>query len=140
MSEDVARTYEKAKKVAIDMQQNDSPPAPIYDKTKRSSDRDSPQAEDLNKKALTLTEGQSSEPLLGRVQNEKMVYINDRGIPIVEDSLTTREIMERAGFLPGEYLLYLSSDQKEPQGKPLKEDQKVQIKNNMHLLVAFKPR
>lgn len=139
MSDDAARTYEKTKKVAIDPQQDDSPPTPIYNETKRPPDQDFAPAEDPTEKALAITEGQSSEPLLGRVQNEKMVYINDRSIPIAEDSLTAREIMERAGYLPSEYLLYLSSE-RGPQGKPLKEGQKVQIRNNMHLTVAFKPQ
>ncbi len=41
---------------------------------------------------------------------EKMIYVNDREIPVIEDSLTASEMLEKAGFSPMEYVLYPVSD------------------------------
>lgn len=123
MSEEAIKRYEQTKnKGPTDLAQQESPPPePVYDKA-------------------ALAEDEASEPLLGTVQYEKMVYVDDKGIPIAEDSLTAQQIMERAGFASDQYMLYVSPAQQGSKGKPLKEDQKVQIKNNMQLQVIFKPQ
>ena len=74
----------------------------------------------------------ANEPLLGTVQYEKMVHVNDKDIPIAEDSLSASEIMERAGFAPSEYVLYESTGEGSEE-LPLDKVQTVEIKNNMRL-------
>lgn len=71
---------------------------------------------------------------LPSVQNEKMVHVNDRDIPIMEDMLQASEILERAGFVPSEFELRIPE-----KGKRVKENEKVRIKNNMRLDAILKP-
>ncbi|AIC16063.1 hypothetical protein [Nitrososphaera viennensis] len=76
---------------------------------------------------------------LTRVTKEKMVFVNGKETPIIEESLTAEEVLERAGFAPTEYALYFSNDSKE---KPVKDDKKIlKIENGMKLeAVLKKPR
>lgn len=71
---------------------------------------------------------------LPSVQNEKMVHVNDRDIPIMEDMLQASEILERAGFVPSEFELRIPE-----RGKRVKENEKVRIENNMRLDAILKP-
>lgn len=54
---------------------------------------------------------------LPSVLNEKMVHVNDRDIPIMEDVLPAREILERAGFVPGEFELRVPEKEARGQGR-----------------------
>jgi len=72
---------------------------------------------------------------LPSVQNEKMVHVNDRNVPIIEDVLPAKEILERAGFVPGEFELRMPAEE----GKRVKEDEQVRIENNMRLDTVLKP-
>jgi sulfur carrier protein ThiS len=77
------------------------------------------------------------------VATEKMIYVNDREIPIIEDSLTAAEMLEKAGFSPTEYVLYTVSDGNgrniERKRKPLKDSQRVKIENGARLFAALEP-
>ncbi len=77
------------------------------------------------------------------VATEKMIYVNDREIPIIEDSLTAEEMLEKAGFSPTEYVLYPVSHGNgrniERKRKPLKDSQRVKIENGARLLAALEP-
>ena len=46
-----------------------------------------------------------------------MNYINERGFPINENSLSGAELLEMAGFAANEYNLYLVYDQNKSQDK-----------------------
>lgn len=72
------------------------------------------------------------------VAREKMVFVNDKEIPIIEDSLTQDEILERAGFAPTEYLLY-TLDTKNGKEKPAMAKKTLKIENGMRMQAALKP-
>jgi hypothetical protein len=88
-----------------------------------------------------------SEPQLTAIEKEKMVYVNERHIPFTEDSLTAREIMERTGYAPEKHTLYVSPSSETTSsreysgiGKPVNEQQKLQIKNGMKIHIVLKPQ
>ena len=111
MNKKAAKRIEKSKnRGPVDLDQQDPVPDPI---NSSANDR-------------------ANEPLLGTVQYEKMVHVNDKDIPIAEDSLSASEIMERAGFAPSEYVLYESTGEGSEE-LPLDKVQTVEIKNNMRL-------
>lgn len=73
------------------------------------------------------------------VAREKMVFVNDKEIPIIEDSLSADEILERAGFAPTEYLLY-TLDRKTSEEKPTIAKKTLKIENGMRVEAVLKPR
>ena len=48
---------------------------------------------------------------ISKAQNERMIYINERGFPVIENSLSGEKLLEMAGFAANEYNLYLVYDQ-----------------------------
>jgi hypothetical protein len=149
MSEEVVKRYDEESEnedpAYLGQQQENPvpPPEPIYDNTiDNNSDKmmmtpDDSDAVKATKDTATATK--QSEPLLPTVQNEKMVYINDRAFPIAEDKLTAREILERTGFAPNEYTLYVIATEN-AKAKPLKEGERLQIKNEMKLNAILNTR
>jgi sulfur carrier protein ThiS len=77
------------------------------------------------------------------VATEKMIYLNDREIPVIEDSLTAAEMLEKAGFSPTEYVLYPVSDgsvhNSERKGKPLKDKQRMKVENGARMVAVLEP-
>lgn len=142
MSEEAVKRYEETKnKGPAELRKQENPlrpQEPIYHNTRDnnidiaaiSSGSDTVKAND------TAPVSEQSEPLLKKVQNEKMVYINDRGFPIAENSLTAKEILQRTGFAPHEYTLFAEN----AHTTPLKEEQRVQIGNNMKLNAILNTR
>lgn len=138
MSEEAVKRYEETKsKGPAELRKQENPPIqePIYDTTRGNNNADMaiPSGSDNVKANDTGPLSEQSEPLLTTVQNEKMIYINDRAFPIIEDTLTAREILERTGFAPNEYTLYVVASDENAKTKPLKVKEKLQIKNNMKL-------
>ncbi len=145
MSKEALKRYDEELKnedhAYLRLQENPaSPPEPIYDNTiDNNSDKImTPDGSDAVK-ATKDTATKQSEPLLTTVQNEKMVYINDRAFPIAEDKLTAKEILERTGFAPNEYTLYVIASEN-AKAKPLKEGDRLQIKNDMKLNAILNTR
>ena len=148
MSEEGVKRYDDESKnedpAYLGQQENLAPPPePIYDNTiDNNSDKmmTTPDGSDAVKATKdTAVATKQSEPLLTTVQNEKMIYINDRAFPIIEDKLTAREILERTGFAPNEYTLYLIATEN-AKAKPLKEGDRLQIKNDMKLNAILNTR
>ncbi|HVX02697.1 MAG TPA: hypothetical protein VHA09_06050 [Nitrososphaera sp.] len=73
------------------------------------------------------------------VAREKMVFVNDKEIPVIEESLSTDELLERAGFAPTEYLLY-TLDTKNGKEKPVMAKKTLKIENGMRMRVMLKTR
>jgi hypothetical protein len=48
---------------------------------------------------------------ISKAQNERIIYINERGFPVSENSLSGAKLLEMAGFAANEYNLYLIYDQ-----------------------------
>jgi hypothetical protein len=103
--------------------------------------KDLPPLAKIQRDAATLpSRGPASEPLLGIVQNEKMVYVNDIGMPILEESLPAGEVLERAGFAPSEYLLRITQSETGSKERVLKAEQLLEIRNNMRATAVLKPQ
>jgi hypothetical protein len=52
---------------------------------------------------------------ISKAQNERMSYINERGFPVTENSLSGAHLLEMASFAPNEYNLYLVYDENKSQ-------------------------
>ena len=60
---------------------------------------------------------------------EKVIFVNNKKIPVKANYLTGKEILEKADFDPDKYDLFLVRGQK---SELIRLDQKVYIKNDMH--------
>lgn len=65
----------------------------------------------------------------------KEIFVNKKQIRVVEDSLTGRQILERAGFDVNQYDLFLVHGQNSQKIEP---DQSVEIKNGQHYNAILK--
>lgn len=68
-------------------------------------------------------------------EREKIIFVNKKPIHVSEDSLTGRQILEKAGFDPGQYDLFLVHGQNSQKIEP---DQSVEIKNGLHFNAILK--
>lgn len=70
-------------------------------------------------------------------ENEKTkeIFVNKKQIRVVEDSLTGRQILERAGFDVNQYDLFLIHGQNSQKIEP---DQSIEIKNGQHYNAILK--
>lgn len=66
---------------------------------------------------------------------EKEIFVNKKRLVVTEDSLTGAQILQRAGFDPAQYDLFLVHGQKSDLISP---DQSVEIKNGLHFNAILK--
>lgn len=76
-----------------------------------------------------MTEGAKENP------HEKVIFVNKKQIKVTEDSLTGRQILEKAGYSVDQYDLFLVHGQNSQKIGP---DEKVEIKNGMHFNAILK--
>jgi hypothetical protein len=69
----------------------------------------------------------------------RAVFVNDKELPIIEESLTAAEMLEGTSFSPTEYTLYFS-DSNNKKGTPVKDGMILKIENNMKMDAVLKPR
>lgn len=62
-------------------------------------------------------------------EHEKIIFVNKKEIRVAEDDLTGKQILEKAGFDPNQYDLFLVHGQT---GQKIEPDQRLEIKNGMH--------
>jgi hypothetical protein len=74
---------------------------------------------------------------ISKVQEEKMIYINERGLPIDQDVLRGEEILEVGGFAPNEYDLYLLQDANKT--KQIENRETIKIRNGLRFNAILKP-
>jgi hypothetical protein len=74
---------------------------------------------------------------ISKAQNECMIYINERGFPVAENSLSGAQLLEMAGFAANEYNLYLIYDQNKSQ--EIKPNENVEIQNGLKFNAILKP-
>lgn len=67
--------------------------------------------------------------------HEKVIFVNKKQIKVVEDVLTGRQILEKAGYSVDQYDLFLVHGQS---SKKIEPDEKVEIKNGMHFNAILK--
>ena len=72
---------------------------------------------------------------MSETQDLKTIYVNNKKVLVKEDVLLGKEILERAGFEPGKYDLFLVHGQK---SEKIKDNQQCQIKNDMHFNAILK--
>lgn len=68
-------------------------------------------------------------------EHEKVIFVNKKEIRVDEDDLTGKQILEKAGFDPNQYDLFLVHGQT---GQKIEQDQHVEIKNGMHFNAILK--
>ena len=66
---------------------------------------------------------------------ETIIFVNKKQIRVTEDSLTGKQILEKAGFNVNEYDLFLVHGQNSQKIEP---DQVVAIKNGLHFNAILK--
>ena len=74
---------------------------------------------------------------ISKAQNERMIYINERGFPVTENSLSGAKLLEIAGFAANEYNLYLVYDQNK--SEEIKPNENIKIQNGLRFNVVLKP-
>ncbi|HYZ95105.1 MAG TPA: multiubiquitin domain-containing protein [Nitrososphaeraceae archaeon] len=74
---------------------------------------------------------------ISKAQNERLIYVNERGFPVTENSLSGAELLEMAGFAANEYNLYLVYDQYK--SKEIKSNENIEIQNGLRFNAVLKP-
>lgn len=67
--------------------------------------------------------------------NEKVILVNKKQIKVTEDSLTGKQILEKAGYSVDQYDLFLVHGQN---SQKIGSDEKIDIKNGMHFNAILK--
>jgi hypothetical protein len=79
-----------------------------------------------------------SEPA-SKLEREKMIYVNGRGIPVEEDFLTSRQILETAGFIPEQYNLYLKTGNSPNDYHGVDDKTPIEVQNGSEFRAVPKP-
>jgi hypothetical protein len=79
-----------------------------------------------------------SEPP-AKLDKEKMIYVNDRMIPIENDFLTSKQILVAAGFVPEQYSLYLKTGNTPKDHTEVTDKTPIEIQNGLHFRAVPKP-
>ena len=74
---------------------------------------------------------------VSKVQEENMIYINERGFPIDKDTLTGEQILEIGGFASNEYDLYILHDPNK--SKQIQNKETIKIRNRLRFNAVLKP-
>ena len=72
-------------------------------------------------------------------KREKLIFVNDRGIPVEEDFLTSRQILETAGFIPEQYNLYLKTDNSPNDYRGVDDKTPIEVQNGLEFRAVPKP-
>ena len=67
--------------------------------------------------------------------DKKIIFVNKKKIPVSEDSLTGKQILEKAELDPSKYDLFLVHGQ---DSKKIEPNQEVEIKNDLHFNAILK--
>jgi hypothetical protein len=73
---------------------------------------------------------------ISKAQKERMVYINDRAFPVIENSLSGSKLLEMAGFAANEYNLYIIHGQNKAQ--EIKPTDNIEIQNGLRFNAVLK--
>ena len=79
-----------------------------------------------------------SEPA-SKLEREKMIYVNGRGIPVEEDFLTSRQILETAEFIPEQYNLYLKTGNSPNDYHGVDDKTPIVVQNGLEFRAVPKP-
>jgi hypothetical protein len=74
---------------------------------------------------------------ISEAQKENIIYINERGFPVNQNSLTGSQLLEMAGFAANEYNIYIVS--KQNKSKEIKPEEHVEIQNGLRFNAILKP-
>lgn len=73
------------------------------------------------------------------LDNEKMIYVNDKMIPIENDFLTSKQILETAGFVPEQYSLYIQTGKTPNDYQGVEDETPIEIQNGLQFRAVPKP-
>lgn len=79
-----------------------------------------------------------SEPA-SKLDREKMIHVNGRDIPVEKDFLTSRQILEAAGFIPEQYSLYLKAGGTPNDYRGVDEKTPIEVQNGLEFRAVPKP-
>lgn len=79
-----------------------------------------------------------SEPP-AKLDKEKMIYVNDKMIPIENDFLTSKQILEAAGFVPEQYSLYIHTGKTPNDYHGVEDKAPIEIQNGLQFRAVPKP-
>jgi hypothetical protein len=79
-----------------------------------------------------------SEPP-AKLDKEKMIYVNDKMIPVDNDFLTSNQILETAGFAPEQYSLYIQTGKTPNDYHGVEDKTPVEIQNGLQFRAVPKP-
>jgi hypothetical protein len=74
-----------------------------------------------------------------KLDKEKMIYVNDKMIPVDNDFLTSKQILEAAGFAPEQYNLYIQSGKTSNDYHIIEDKAPVEIQNGLQFRAVPKP-
>jgi hypothetical protein len=74
-----------------------------------------------------------------KLDKEKMIYVNDKMIPVDNDFLTSKQILEVAGFAPEQYSLYIQTGERPNDYQGLEDKAPIEIQNGLQFRAVPKP-
>lgn len=81
---------------------------------------------------------QMSEPA-AKLGREKMIHVNGRDMPVEKDFLTSRQILEAAGFVPEQYSLYVKTGSSPNDYRGIDDKAPIEVQNGLEFRAAPKP-
>ena len=74
-----------------------------------------------------------------KLDKEKMIYVNDKMIPVDNDFLTSKQILEAAGFAPEQYSLYIQTGETPNDYQGVEDKTPIGIQNGLQFRAVPKP-
>jgi hypothetical protein len=74
-----------------------------------------------------------------KLDKEKMIYVNDKMIPVDNDFLTSKQILEVAGFAPEQYRLYIQTGKMPNDYQGVEDKAPIEIQNGLQFRAVPKP-
>jgi hypothetical protein len=74
-----------------------------------------------------------------KLDKEKMIYVNDKMIPVDNDFLTSKQILEVAGFAPEQYRLYIQTGKTPNDYQGVEDKAPIEIQNGLQFRAVPKP-
>ena len=74
-----------------------------------------------------------------KLDKEKMIYVNDKMIPVDNDFLTSKQILEAAGFVAEQYSLYVQTGKTPNDYHGVEDKTPIEIQNGLQFRAVPKP-
>jgi len=74
-----------------------------------------------------------------KLDKEKLIYVNDKMMPVDNDFLTSKQILEAAGFAPEQYSLYVHTGKTPNDYHGVEDKTPIEIQNGLQFRAVPKP-